>query len=143
MALPCAHEIHWCIYEKTLIPIESIHWYWRFERDPDWDSREDKVRESDTNSLSHSASLPGTPPLVNPLPTTSSPELEISPTNAASIEDPPPTQNPASLAPPTQCPLDPCLQEIEEPLVVTPRSRSSGLLNRKRSRKDDTFDRST
>lgn len=35
MGLPCAHELQWCIYEKKPIPIECIHWHWRFDRDPD------------------------------------------------------------------------------------------------------------
>lgn len=143
MDLPCAHEILGCIYEKIPISIESIYWHWRFERDPDWGSRKDKNRESDTDPLSHSASLPGTPLFENPLSTTSSPEIQISPINASSTEDPSPIQNPTSLAPPTRFLLDPRLQEIEEPLVVTPRGRPSGSLNKKHSRKDNTFDRST
>lgn len=39
--------------------------------------------------------------------------------------------------------LDPRLQGIEEPLTVTPHGRLSRLLNKKRSRKDDNFERST
>ena len=152
IALPCAHEIHWCIYEKTPIPIESIHWHWQFDRDPDWDSRKDKDVESDADSLSQNASLPGTPLHENRRSTTSSSEVPIFLTNATSTESPYLTQNPMSLgnssfthSPPVnlRLPLDPRLQEIEEPVAVTLRGRLSGSLNKKRSRNNDTLDRST
>ena len=48
-----------------------------------------------------------------------------------------------TLANPVVFPLDPRLKEIEEPLVVKPRGRPSGALNKKRSRKSNDFERST
>ena len=119
MALPCAHETHWCIDEKTPIPIESIHWHWRFDRDPNWDFRKDKDVESDVDSSSQSVSLPGTPLSENRLSTTSSSEVHIFPTQAVSTEYPSPTQNPISLgsssfthSPPvnSRLPLEPLLE---------------------------------
>ena len=172
MGLPCAHEIHWCIYEKKPIPIECIHWHWRFDRDPDWDSRKNNGVESNADSLSQRSSLPGTPPQQNsaspenpPSPenflspenlsstTSSLPEVPRSPTNVASTKNPSSTGNAMLLGnsylahlPPLvnlQLPLDPHLQKIEEPLVIKPRSRPSGSLNKKQSRKNDYFERST
>ena len=130
MALLCAHKIHWCIYEKTLIPIESIHWHWRFDRDPYWDSRKDKDVKSDADFLSQNASLPDTLLSENRLSITSSSEVPIFLTNATLTESLFLTQNLMSVgnssfthSPPVnlQLPLDPRLQEIEEPVTVTPR----------------------
>ena len=137
MALPCAHEIHWCIYEKKPIPIDCIHWHWRFDRDPNWDSRKDKDVESNADSLSQRSFLPGTPSPENPSSTTfSSSEVLLFYTNAALNGNPSSPEN-------LRLPLDPRLQEIEEPLMVTPRGRPSGSLNKKRSRKNSSFERST
>ena len=48
-----------------------------------------------------------------------------------------------TLVNPVVFPLDPRLKEIEEPLVVKPRRRPSGALNKKRSRKSNNFEEST
>lgn len=32
MQLPCAHELAWLIYQNKPIPIDYIHWHWRFKR---------------------------------------------------------------------------------------------------------------
>ena len=153
MALPCAHEIQWFIYEKIPILIESIHWYWRFNRDLDWDSQKDKDVESDIDVLSQNASLLGTPLSENRLLTTFSSEVPIfHPTNATLIESLSPTQNLISLgnssfthSPPINLRLllDLCLQEIEKLVAVTPCGRLSGSLNKKQSQNNDTLDWST
>lgn len=38
MQLPCLHELDWLMYQNKPIPIECIHWHWRFARCPDCDS---------------------------------------------------------------------------------------------------------
>ncbi len=143
MDLFCVHKILGCIYKKILIPIKSIHWHWQLERDLEWDFWKDKDEKSDTNFLSHRISLLSTPLFENPLSTTSLPELQISPTNTGSTENPSLTQNPISLTPPTSFLLNPQLQKIEKPLMVTLCGQLSGLLNKKQIWKEDTFDQST
>lgn len=171
MQLPYLHELDWLIYQDKPIPIEYIHWYWRFARCPDWDSQEDKRNvKSDTHSPSQSFStsnqtslslgnfsLPGNSSLPgNPLSfgIPSSPGVLPSPINPTSAGNSPLLGNPTSLG---NCsffvhlpspanllfPLDLRLQRIEEPLAVTPCGRLSGSLNKKRSRKDDNFEQST
>lgn len=39
MQLPCAHELEYLMDNDKVIPIEYIHWHWRFDRCPVWDSR--------------------------------------------------------------------------------------------------------
>lgn len=54
-----------------------------------------------------------------------------------------PLLNLQTLQIPLPTPLDPRLKEIQEPLVVKPRGRPSGSLNKKRRRKSNDFERST
>lgn len=97
MALSCAYKIHWCIYEKTPIFIESVRWHWQFDCDSNWDSQKGKDVELNADFLSQSVSLPGTPLSENLFSMTSSSEVPISPINIASTENLSTTQNPMSL----------------------------------------------
>lgn len=95
------------MYQDKPIPIEYIHWHWRFARYHDWDSREDKRNtESDTHSPSQSFPTPNqnSPSLGNPFllgnpPSfgTPSPGVLPSPTNPTSVGNPPLPGNPTSL----------------------------------------------
>ena len=67
MQLPYAYELDWLMYQDKPIPIEFIHWHWRFARCPDWDSRRDySDAESEPNASSQytspTANQPPSPP---------------------------------------------------------------------------------
>ena len=45
MQLPCTYEIDYLISQKKSIPLEDVHWHWRFIRCPVWDSRRNRSPE--------------------------------------------------------------------------------------------------
>lgn len=149
MQFPCAHNINPYISQKKSFPLDDCHYHWRFIRCPIWDSRWSKdldrsrnrspvesnanqEYESVTENTSHEpTSHPQTPPNreeTDPNLGLQNPELSVPNHNQ-------PTRS--------LFPLDPRLQTIEDPITVKPRGRPFGLLNKKRTRKEIAFERST
>ena len=142
MQLPCAHDINHLISQKKSIPLENCHYHWRFVRCPIWDSRRNRSPDGPNAnpSLEHESATQDTSREPSPHSQTPPDREEIDPDFGSRNPDLPIQRH---NQPRPLIPLDPRLQSIEGPITVKPRGRLSGSLNKKQSRKDIAFERST
>ena len=140
--LPCAHDIDHLITQKKSIPLEDCHYHWRFVRCSIWDSRRNMSPNGPNAnpSLQHGSATQNNSREPTPNPQTP-PDREDVDSDFESQSHKSPVQR--HKRPMPLLPLDPRLQTIEDPITIKPPGRPSGSLNKKRSRKDIAFERST